>query len=114
MRRRSMSGPTRFSYRETRSNIDNVRKLLVQIDKPTKQVMIEARLVEVNANPEAELWNQLGGRRRQCHAVRRRSSYGASNPGRRPATTVNRRQRRDHGSWNTAQGKSIRQGTLNQ
>ena len=39
-------------YRETRSNIDNVRKLLVQIDKPTKQVMIEARLVEVNANPK--------------------------------------------------------------
>ena len=39
-------------YRETRSNIDAVRKLLVQIDKPTKQVMIEARLVEVKANPK--------------------------------------------------------------
>jgi type IV pilus secretin PilQ/predicted competence protein len=39
-------------FRETRSNIDNIRKLLVQIDKPTKQVMIEARLVEVNANPK--------------------------------------------------------------
>ena len=39
-------------YRETRSNIDNIRKLLVQIDKPTKQVMIESRLVEVNANPK--------------------------------------------------------------
>ncbi len=38
-------------FRETRSNIDNVRKMLVQIDKPTKQVMIEARLVEVTANP---------------------------------------------------------------
>ena len=38
-------------YRETRSNIDSIRKLLVQIDKPTKQVMIEARLVEVTANP---------------------------------------------------------------
>ena len=38
-------------YRETGSNIDSIRKLLVQIDKPTKQVMIEARLVEVNANP---------------------------------------------------------------
>lgn len=38
-------------YRETQSNIDNVRKLLIQIDKPTKQVMIEARLVEVTANP---------------------------------------------------------------
>jgi type IV pilus secretin PilQ/predicted competence protein len=39
-------------YRETRSNLDNVRRLLVQIDKPTKQVMIEARLVEVTANPK--------------------------------------------------------------
>jgi type IV pilus secretin PilQ/predicted competence protein len=39
-------------YRETRSNIDNIKKMLVQIDKPTKQVMIEARLVEVNANPK--------------------------------------------------------------
>jgi type IV pilus assembly protein PilQ len=38
-------------YREVRSNIDNIRKMLAQIDKPTKQVMIEARLVEVNANP---------------------------------------------------------------
>lgn len=38
-------------YRETRSNIDAIRKLLKQIDKPTKQVMIEARLVEVTANP---------------------------------------------------------------
>jgi len=38
-------------FRETRSNMDNVRKLLVTIDKPTKQVMIEARLVEVTANP---------------------------------------------------------------
>jgi type IV pilus assembly protein PilQ len=38
-------------FRETRSNIDNIRKVLVQIDKPTKQVMIEARLVEVSADP---------------------------------------------------------------
>jgi type IV pilus assembly protein PilQ len=39
-------------FRETRGNIDNIRKLLVQIDKPTKQVMIEARLVEVTSNPK--------------------------------------------------------------
>jgi type IV pilus assembly protein PilQ len=38
-------------FRETRSNIDNVRKMLLQIDKPTRQVMIEARLVEVSADP---------------------------------------------------------------
>jgi type IV pilus assembly protein PilQ len=38
-------------FRETRSNIDNIRKILAQIDKPTRQVMIEARLVEVSADP---------------------------------------------------------------
>jgi type IV pilus assembly protein PilQ len=38
-------------YSETRSNIDNIRKVLLQIDKPTRQVMIEARLVEVSADP---------------------------------------------------------------
>src|SRR5438132_1106534 len=38
-------------FRETRSNIDNIRKMLLQVDKPTRQVMIEARLVEVNADP---------------------------------------------------------------
>jgi type II secretory pathway component HofQ len=36
---------------ETRSNIDNIRKMLIQIDKPTKQVTIEARLVGVTADP---------------------------------------------------------------
>src|SRR3954471_5502347 len=39
-------------FRETRANIDHIRQLLAQIDKPTKQVMIEARLVEVTANPK--------------------------------------------------------------
>ena len=38
-------------YRETRSNIDHIRTMLIEIDKPTRQVMIEARLVEVSANP---------------------------------------------------------------
>src|ERR1700751_2607208 len=38
-------------FSETRSNIDNIRKALLQIDKPTRQVMIEARLVEVSADP---------------------------------------------------------------
>ena len=38
-------------FNETRSNIDNIRKVLLQIDKPTRQVMIEARLVEVSADP---------------------------------------------------------------
>ena len=58
-------------FRETRSNIDNVRKMLVQIDKPTKQVMIEARLVEVNANPKPKLRHQLGRRGRKLKPARR-------------------------------------------
>src|SRR5437867_6114127 len=48
-------------FRETRSNIDTVRKLLVTIDKPTKQVMIEARLVEVTANPKQSYGINWGG-----------------------------------------------------
>jgi len=48
-------------FRETRGNIDNIRKLLVQIDKPTKQVMIEARLVEVTANPKQSYGINWGG-----------------------------------------------------
>jgi type IV pilus secretin PilQ/predicted competence protein len=48
-------------YRETGSNIDNIRKLLVQLDKPTKQVMIEARLVEVTANPKQAYGINWGG-----------------------------------------------------
>jgi type IV pilus secretin PilQ/predicted competence protein len=48
-------------FRETRGNIDSIRKLLVQIDKPTKQVMIEARLVEVTANPRQSYGINWGG-----------------------------------------------------
>src|SRR6266404_8531136 len=48
-------------FRETRSNIDNMRKLLATIDKPTKQVMIEARLVEVTANPKQSYGINWGG-----------------------------------------------------
>jgi type IV pilus assembly protein PilQ len=48
-------------FRETRSNIDNIRKMLVTIDRPTKQVMIEARLVEVTANPRQSYGINWGG-----------------------------------------------------
>ena len=48
-------------FRETRSNIDNIRKMLAQIDRPTKQVMIEARLVEVSANPKQSYGINWGG-----------------------------------------------------
>src|SRR3984893_5747658 len=69
-------------FRETRSNIDNIRKLLVQIDKPTKQVMIEARLVEVTANPKQSYginWAGVVGGSTNAQTV----SYGGFN-----ATTI--------------------------
>src|SRR5216110_194553 len=65
-------------FRETRSNIGNIRKLLVQIDKPTKQVMIEARLVEVTANPKQSYginWAGVVGSSTNAQKV----SYGGFN-----------------------------------
>ncbi|MEO5753389.1 MAG: secretin N-terminal domain-containing protein [Chthoniobacterales bacterium] len=67
-------------FRETRSNIDNIRKMLVQVDKPTKQVMIEARLVEVNANPKQSYginWAGVLGGSSSPQTVR----FGAPFPG---------------------------------
>jgi len=39
-------------YREVKSNLEKIALFLAEIDKPTQQVMIEARLVEVTANPK--------------------------------------------------------------
>ncbi len=39
-------------YQEVVSNVDNIKQFLETIDLPTEQVLIEARLVEVNANPK--------------------------------------------------------------
>ncbi len=67
-------------FRETRSNIDNIRKMLVKIDIPTKQVMIEARLVEVNANPKQSYginWAGVLGSSSNPQTVQ----YGGSNIG---------------------------------
>ncbi len=38
-------------YQEAKSNLGNIREFLSRVDRPTRQVMIEARLVEVNTNP---------------------------------------------------------------
>ena len=48
-------------YREGKSNIDKIQRFLESIDAPTKQVMIEARLVEVNANPRQSYGINWGG-----------------------------------------------------
>jgi type IV pilus secretin PilQ/predicted competence protein len=66
-------------FRETRGNIDVVRKMLAQIDRPTKQVMIEARLVEVTANPKQGYginWAGVVGSSTSGQTV----TYGAPNP----------------------------------
>ena len=39
-------------FREFKSNLDNIKLFLESVDRPTQQVMIEARLVEVTANPK--------------------------------------------------------------
>ncbi|HSI15776.1 MAG TPA: hypothetical protein VK961_27260 [Chthoniobacter sp.] len=48
-------------YRENRSNLDKIKLFLESIDKPTQQVMIEARLVEVTANPKQSYGINWGG-----------------------------------------------------
>jgi type IV pilus assembly protein PilQ len=66
-------------FRETRSNIDNIRKMLLQIDKPTKQVMIEARLVEVTADPVQAYGVNWAGTVGSASSPKR-VSYGGFNP----------------------------------
>jgi type IV pilus assembly protein PilQ len=75
-------------FRETRSNIENIRKLLVQIDKPTKQVMIEARLVEVTANPKQSYginWSGVVGSSTNAQTI----TYGAPLPNAQPSPGQN-------------------------
>jgi type IV pilus secretin PilQ/predicted competence protein len=70
-------------FRETRANIDAIRKLLVQIDKPTKQVMIEARLVEVTANPRQSYginWGGVLGGANSAQTIKLGGSTLATNP----------------------------------
>jgi type IV pilus secretin PilQ/predicted competence protein len=74
-------------FRETRSNIDNIRKLLAQVDKPTKQVMVEARLVEVTANPRQAYginWGGVVGGATNPQTI----SFAGSQPASPPTTSV--------------------------
>ena len=48
-------------YRENRSNLEKVKLFLASIDRPTKQVMIETRLVETTANPKQSYGINWGG-----------------------------------------------------
>jgi type II secretory pathway component GspD/PulD (secretin) len=48
-------------YREVGSNLDAIKLFLATVDTPTKQVMIEARLLEVTANPQQSYGFNWGG-----------------------------------------------------
>ncbi len=48
-------------YREAKSNVAKVKLFLASVDRPTQQVMIEARLVEVTANPQQAYGINWGG-----------------------------------------------------
>jgi len=48
-------------YREVESNLNNIKLFLATMDQPTKQVMIEARLIEVTANPLQSYGFNWGG-----------------------------------------------------
>ena len=66
-------------YRETKSNLAKVEEFLLAIDQPTQQVMIEARLVEVNANPKQSYginWAGTVGGSQNAQVLR----YGGSRP----------------------------------
>ncbi len=66
-------------YREVISNKESIEQFLKKVDMPTKQVMIEARLVEVNANPQQSYginWSGVLGGAENPKTFR----YGASAP----------------------------------
>lgn len=47
--------------RDTPQDIDNIKKLVAQIDKPVPQVLIEARIVQITTNAAQSLGIQWGG-----------------------------------------------------
>jgi type IV pilus secretin PilQ/predicted competence protein len=67
-------------YREVGSNMDAIKLFLQTIDQPTKQVMIEARLLEVTANPQQAYgfnWGGVVGN----NTTPQTFTYGGSSPG---------------------------------
>jgi type IV pilus assembly protein PilQ len=51
----------RIIVTDVRGNLENIRKLVIDLDLPIPQVLIEARIVEVNSNYARELGIQWGG-----------------------------------------------------
>jgi type IV pilus assembly protein PilQ len=67
-------------YREVGSNMDAIKLFLQTVDQPTKQVMIEARLLEVTANPQQAYGFNWGGVVGNS-SVPQTFTYGGSSPG---------------------------------
>jgi len=67
-------------YREVGSNMDAIKQFLQTVDQPTKQVMIEARLLEVTANPQQSYGFNWGGVVGNSSAPQT-FTYGGSAPG---------------------------------
>ena len=60
-------------FRENRSNLEKIKLFLESVDRPTQQVMIEARLVEVTANPTQAYginWSGVVGNATQAQTFR--------------------------------------------
>jgi type IV pilus secretin PilQ/predicted competence protein len=86
-------------FRETKSNMANILLFLQTIDVPTRQVMIEARLVEVTANPKQSYginWAGVVGSSSTPQTIR----YGGSDPAEPPSYTI-----RDDGTPVVTPGK---------
>lgn len=63
-------------YNEVKSGLQDVREFLDMLDRPTRQVMIEARLVETTANPNLEF-----GLDWTASFQEQRFQYGGADPG---------------------------------
>jgi len=65
---------------QTQDRLDELRRIVAQLDIPVRQVMIEARIVEVDVDYDKNLGVRWGG------AVRNRGNWSASGVGNAPAT----------------------------
>jgi type II secretory pathway component GspD/PulD (secretin) len=72
-------------YREVGSNMDAIQSFLATVDQPTRQVMIEARLLEVTSNPAQSYGFNWGGVFGSSGSPQT-FSYGGTTPG---SSTIN-------------------------
>lgn len=72
-------------YREVGSNIDAIKQFLQTVDMPTQQVEIEARLIEVTANPQQSYGFNWGGVFGNS-STPQTFTYGGASPG---SSTIN-------------------------